>query len=69
MNNFPCICGHEEEMHKWWDNIKGTRCEICIIPFINSFVHYKEVLKTWHNFMPDNLKYLEQQYEKSNKIN
>jgi hypothetical protein len=55
MNDFPCTCGHDKNEHRL-DFPKGSQgCTIYLEKYI------------WcgcYNYVPDNLKYLEQKYEK-----
>lgn len=58
MNNFPCICGHSKEEHGISPFTNENWCS-------NNNCGYKSGNTRYHLFKQDNLKYLEQQYEKN----
>ena len=55
LDNYPCTCGHNKKEHR--SNYYGDR-NVCLVSNDSPILH-KCVFKL------DNLKYLEQQYEKS----
>ena len=60
LNNYPCLwCGHPKDQHRSaWDWTDGD--DACMISNNDPLFHYC-------SFKPDNLKYLEKQYEYHNK--
>ena len=63
-----CICGHKREDHRGWKGWISPRCEVCIKPFLNSYPKYQEETRdSWHEFKPDNLRYLESKIGESYK--
>ena len=57
--DYPCLCGHPFNRHrKIINNSRGTSyCRGC-------FNYRGGSKENWHEFVPDNLKYLEQLNEK-----
>lgn len=55
-----CICGHEEDIHykgmEWMHGYVPGMCTDCWQP------------QRFHEYNPDNLKYLERLYEKRNQV-
>lgn len=66
-NNFPCICGHDRSNHNMQDNYSVKKA--CYYPnldiprALNLFPQLIDCPCNW--FKLDNLKYLEQKYEKN----
>lgn len=57
--DYPCKCGHKKEKH----SAQADYCFPCFEEKINDMVGLKDT--SWvHNFIPDNLKYLEEKYNK-----
>lgn len=60
-NNFPCVCGHTSKKHciiGMRDGIRACSARKFSGDFEDSCMRFKQ----------DNLKYLQQKYEESNKI-
>ena len=63
MLNFPCICSHTKRYHKS-DNSKNMYCYACW-DILSEQDHPKliNVDNMYHEFVSDNLRFLEQKYE------
>ncbi len=58
-SNFPCKCGHPKDMHQEkWDWADGA--SVCMIS--NESPKYHLCI-----YIPDNLRFLEQEYVRNNK--
>jgi hypothetical protein len=58
LNNFPCLnCGHP---HSWHERLIHHPHVDCCVGCANVIGLNEEEAKTYHNYIPDNLLYLEQ---------
>lgn len=60
-NNFPCLCGHGENLHSGYGRLYFPYCESC---FRKNMYNFRN---TCLKYKPDNLKYLERVYEEKTK--
>lgn len=62
INDYPCKCGHEKERHRTFE----TTDFCCLGCWFEGLADRDNGLDTlgesFHNFTPDNLKYLEEKY-------
>lgn len=52
--SYPCLCGHIKGVHGYYG--EAMHCGDCVCSFY---------INDYHEFKGDNLKYLEQKYEKT----
>jgi hypothetical protein len=62
-SKFTCECGHMKAYHYLNEPHDIPRCSMCQHVQYNSIETRVYAYYPWHLFKPDNLEYLEEQYE------
>lgn len=58
MISFPCVCGHDKNLHLHFDNKNDSRCR----KTVGVGIRGQFAADSCKKYIPDNLKYLEQKY-------
>lgn len=61
--SYPCVCGHVQDKHHR-DNANDMLCYECWDICIDEHNSYLAFQIVYHEFVPDNLRYLEQCLDK-----
>jgi hypothetical protein len=63
ISSYPCICGHSRNKHLGYTGISDPQCLVCFDLEEDGYDVFP-----MHEYQSDNLKYLENEYEKKRKV-